>query len=135
MCCRVTGTIVKSSGAASGDTSSLLPTKTVNLLKDRLKYFDLIFNSGELDHEERARGKFIILCETFLQMYKAIFEDLVPYLNNEEFWQILPSGNVRERRFDVSLHTHIIMVCKSIYYLLYKESRLHLVLGPFNLNL
>ena len=108
------GTIVKTSGSQLGDTSSLLPAKTVNLLKDRLRYFDLIFNGGELDHEEKARGKFIILCETFLQMYKALFEALVPYLNNEEFWQISPSGNVRERRFDVSFCSYIMMVCKSI---------------------
>ena len=72
------GTIIRPSRSSHnlekgdrGGPASLFPAKTVDLLKNRLKFFDLIFNGGELNEEEKARGKFIILCETFLQMYKA----------------------------------------------------------------
>ena len=69
--CSVTGTIIRPSRSSHDTEKSLFPDRTVDLLKNRLKFFDLIFNGGELNEEEKARGKFIILCETFLQMYKA----------------------------------------------------------------
>ena len=84
------------------------PPPVVELLHQRLSYFDFIFNNVEsrLDREEAARGKFIILCETFLQMYKTVFGDLVRYINCETSWRILPqAADIRERYFDVSSMT------------------------------
>lgn len=85
------------------------PESMVDLLKERLCYFDRIFRNveGGLDVEEEVRGKFVIICETSLQMYKTIFGHLVSYLQSEEIWTIPSDGTAKEAKFDLEEYMNL----------------------------
>jgi hypothetical protein len=87
-------------------TRPFFPETVVNNLQQRLDLFEQIFSQEINDATEVFRHKFVILCETFLQMYNTIFDKLQDYILYGRVWtqkaQVVHFVHEEERDFDVS---------------------------------
>ena len=77
----------------SDDVVMTLPQPVVGMIQHRFELFEKsLLGLPNLDTEEVARGKFVILCETFLHMYNNIFGLLEEYLNSNDIWEMSNNG-------------------------------------------
>ena len=72
-----------------------LPHPVIGMIQQRFELFEksLQVLPTLLDLEEIERGKFVILCETFLHMYNNIFGSLEDYLNSNVIWEMVSCEN------------------------------------------
>jgi hypothetical protein len=78
----------------SDGISLSLPQPVLEMIQKRFQLFvkSLLGLPFDLDSEEVNRGKFVILCETFLHMYNTIFHPLEKYLQSKDIWKITNNG-------------------------------------------
>ena len=78
----------------SDDNSLSLPLPVLEMIQKRFDLFvkSLLGLPYDLESDEVTRGKFVILCETFLHMYNAIFSPLEDYLQSKDIWKIANNG-------------------------------------------
>ena len=76
-----------------------LPKSVYDILKLRFTLLEKsTLSLSTVNEDEEAQGKFIIISETFLQMYNKIFGSLQNYLNDDGIWNIKPVNG--ENGFD-----------------------------------
>ena len=78
----------------SDDNSLSLPQPVYEMIQKRFDLFvkSLLGLPYDLESDEVTRGKFVILCETFLHMYNTIFSPLEDYLQSKNIWKIANNG-------------------------------------------
>ena len=78
----------------SDSISLTLPQPVLEMIQKRFDLFvkSLLGLPFDLDSKEVTRGKFVILCETFLHMYNTIFHPLEEYLQSKDIWKITNNG-------------------------------------------
>ena len=78
----------------SDDNSLSLPLPVLEMIQKRFDLFvkSLLGLPYDLESDEVTRGKFVILCETFLHMYNTIFSPLEDYLQSKDIWKIANNG-------------------------------------------
>ena len=76
------------------DNSLSLPQPVLEMIQKRFDLFvkSLLGLPYDLESDEVTRGKFVILCETFLHMYNTIFSPLEEYLQSKDIWKIGNNG-------------------------------------------
>ena len=79
----------------SDGVSLVLPHSVLEMIKKRFNLFvkSLLGLPFDLESEEVTKGKFVILCETFLHMYNAIFGRLEEYLDSKDIWKVTNNAN------------------------------------------
>ena len=99
----------------SDDNSLSLPQPVHEMIQKRFDLFvkSLLGLPYDLESDEVTRGKFVILCETFLHMYNTIFSPLEDHLQSKNIWKIANNGIKNmddeyflEHNFDVSNNNH-----------------------------
>ena len=78
----------------SDDNLLSLPLPVLEMIQKRFDLFvkSLLGLPYDLESDEVTRGKFVILCETFLHMYNTIFSPLEDYLQSKDIWKIANNG-------------------------------------------
>ena len=102
------------------DRNSLtLPHPVLQMIQKRFDLFvkSLLGLPYDLDSDEVTRGKFVILCETFLHMYNTIFSPLEDYLQSKDIWKIANNGIKNEEneyslehKFNVRIYHNMICI-------------------------
>ena len=78
----------------SDGVSIELPQPVFDMIRLRFALFEKsLAGIPNVDSKEVTRGKFVILCETFLHMYNEMFGSLDQYLNTNAIWTIADNGS------------------------------------------